>query len=56
MAYNNWCSGVDGSTAENLVATAHDKFTDLGKQTYDLAVNNLTGAWPAALSLSLIHI
>ena len=50
MAYNNWCSGVDGSTAENLVATAHDKFTDLGKQTYDPAVNNLTGAWPVSLS------
>lgn len=50
MAYNNWCSGVSGSTAENLVATAHDKFTDLGKQTYDLAVNNLTGAWPVSLS------
>ncbi|MGH8025283.1 MAG: hypothetical protein ACREO0_01025 [Pseudoxanthomonas sp.] len=38
-----WCPDLSGDAAINLVGSAHDKFMQLGTDTYNLAIANLDG-------------
>ncbi len=40
---STWCPDLSADAAVTLVGSAHDKFMELGAQTYSLAISNLDG-------------